>query len=377
MQLKTRPPIDTSPKRVALLTDSFRIGGGLEHLFQIVKGLPDINFAVFGCEGEGAKNFKNLKNVSIFQGRFFTKNILEFAPDIIHFHHLKPLLQYCFMPSYFRKNARLILTLHGLHIHKYQFINGMKARVKKFFRYRLEKILFRKLDKIITVSKEDQEIIRTKFSVLNPLHIPNGIDPLPLRAYSRPKDSLKKDLALPGNPFVFFTPARFELEKGYDILLQAISLVKDLLDRSNVKFVLAGDGKYFLSMQALARSLGIADHILFLGSRRDIYKLMKASDVLILPSRYEGLPISLIEAAFAELPMIASNTCGIKEVITHGQTGLLFKNESPQDLSNLISQVLNDEYPLKQFAQNALKKASEEYHVNKMTAELVKAYQSV
>jgi glycosyltransferase involved in cell wall biosynthesis len=377
MQLKTRFQNGTFPNRVALITDSFSIGGGLEHLCQIAKGMPDTTFGVFGNKGEGIKQLEHLENVSLYPGRFSSKSILEFSPDIIHFHHLKPLLQYYLMPPYFGGNARLILTLHGLHIHKYQFMSGFKASAKEFCRYRLEKFLFRKVDKIITVSKEDQGVISSKFGVDDPLYIPNGIDPEPLRVDLGPRQALRKRLGLPEDSFIFFTPARFAFQKGYDIFLQAIFILKDLLKRSNVKFVFAGDGEYFASMQSLASRLDIVDQIHFLGSRRDIYQLMKASDALILPSRYEGLPIALIEAAFAGLPMIASRTCGNTEIITHGETGLLFENESPQDLSNLISQVLNDEYPLKKFAQNALVKAVEEYHVSKMTKKLLETYQSV
>ncbi|MCB0294672.1 MAG: glycosyltransferase, partial [Calditrichaeota bacterium] len=70
-------------------------------------------------------------------------------------------------------------------------------------------------------------------------------------------------------------------------------------------------------IQALAEALGVSDLVRFTGSRDDVYRFMKACDLLLLPSRWEGLPITLLEAAVCRLPMLVSDTYGNREIVTH------------------------------------------------------------
>jgi glycosyltransferase involved in cell wall biosynthesis len=121
--------------------------------------------------------------------------------------------------------------------------------------------------------------------------------------------------------YVVLTPARLHEQKGHAILLQAAARVPD------ATFVFAGDGPL--------RSV-------FLGHRWDIPDLLAAADLLVLPSLYEGLPVSVLEAMAAERPVVATSIGGTKEAVIHEVTGLLVPTGDPVAMANAIDRLRGD-----------------------------------
>jgi glycosyltransferase involved in cell wall biosynthesis len=317
--------------RVALITDKFDFGGGLEHIFQICHGLPNIQFGVFGKPGEAANKFSTLHNVEVFSGGYHQSYIRDFKPDLLHIHHLKPLL------ALRRAPYRKLFTVHGVHIRKFKFKGGMLSWVKMQARIALEKQLFQCLDAIIAVSQADQELLSQAHGLKDSILVYNGVDIEAIRTHKFHKSSLRLELGL--NPIhrIFLTVARFDYPKGHDILLPAIAQLAKETDLSGTTFVLVGGGELLPGMQALAKSLGISDHILFTGARPDAVRFMQVADAFILPSRYEGLPLTLLEALACQLPIVASLTSGITELADKFPNAIaLFKNGDSQDLKNKI-----------------------------------------
>jgi len=85
-------------KKIALVTDQLSIGGGLEHIYQIARHLSDFSFGIFGRKGDAAGKFKDLANIQIFDEGYHLPYITKFKPEIIHIHHLKPLLSQYSLP---------------------------------------------------------------------------------------------------------------------------------------------------------------------------------------------------------------------------------------------------------------------------------------
>lgn len=315
--------------KVALLTDKFATGGGLEHIYQLCTGMPDVQFGVFGKDGEAREKFAALTNVQLF---FDTKveTVNAFGPDIVHYHHLRPLLSMS-MPS-----ARSLFTVHGVHLHKFEFQSGFRARLGRLARLNLEKFLYRRIDRFITVSAEDRTFLRQHYGV-DSTTIYNGIDFEPIERARAPKEALRRRLGLPLDKQIYLTVARFDFPKGHDVLVRAIAQLQRENAANDRLFVFAGDGALMPATQALAASLGVGGHIMFLGRRTDVYELMTAADVFVLPSRWEGLPLTLIEALVARLPAVASRTYGNATVQREtGDNIQLFENESPVDLARVL-----------------------------------------
>jgi glycosyltransferase involved in cell wall biosynthesis len=137
-------------------------------------------------------------------------------------------------------------------------------------------------------------------------------------------------------PFVVLTPARLHQQKGHAYLLAAAALVPD------ATFVLAGDGPLRAALEARAGELGVADRCVFLGDRSDVPGLLAAADLFALPSLFEGLPLSVLEAMAAARPVVATAIGGTDEAVTHEHTGLLVPPRDPIALAAAIRRLQGD-----------------------------------
>ncbi len=315
--------------KIALVTDSFTTGGGLEHIYQICSGMPDVEFGVFAKDGDAKEKFKQLSNVKIFSSGYYEKYIKAFNPNIVHIHHLKPLIQL------YNIDIKTVFTVHGVHLHKYEFINGIKSKILRFLRLSLEKYLYKRVDEIITVSDDDKTYLK-KYYDIDAEVIYNGIDYAPIEQISQSKEQLKNMLNIPQEKQIYLTVARFDFAKAYDVLIIAIKNLRDNGQLDKQLFMFVGDGDLLEEMKSLVNRLKLNDNIIFMGRRNDIYELMKAADCFILPSRWEGLPITLIEAIACKLPIIASDTYGNRTVYNVANQVRLFKNLDAKDLSQKI-----------------------------------------
>ncbi len=130
--------------------------------------------------------------------------------------------------------------------------------------------------------------------------------------------------------------ARLHSQKGLDYLLSAAALLPE------ARIVVAGEGGQRDSLEAQRRALALGDRVELLGHRDDIPALLREADVFVLPSLYEGLPVSVLEAMAAGTPVVATAIGGTDEVVVHGESGLLVPPRDPSALAGAIRQVLSD-----------------------------------
>ena len=364
---------------IHLVTDEFSLGGGIEHIYQVAKGLTGIKFRIFAKPGDAVKKFHHLENVEIHDKGYFPSYVMEKKADIVHFHHLRPLLSFYRNPMGRDKyNVPIIFTAHGLHVHKYEFYNSMRGRINYFLRFHLEKRLLSKVGRIIAVSQEDKDFLEEKYHLKNVTYLTNGIDFSAVTAgtgLSENKTGLRKKLNLLTDGFLFVTVARFNFQKGYDILIKSISLVKDTIKKHKCRFIFVGDGSEFEKMKLLSQTLLVSEYITFLGARTDVYDILRAGDVCLLPSRWEGLPIVLLETGLLKIPEIASDTYGNREIIKKNH-GILFKNLDTEALAKVIQDVLDNKYDLDVYSENLYKEIQMNYNLEKMLTGLRDIYNS-
>jgi glycosyltransferase involved in cell wall biosynthesis len=106
--------------------------------------------------------------------------------------------------------------------------------------------------------------------------------------------------------------------------------------------VIVGEGPDRPALEAEIERLGIGDRVRLLGERRDVPELLGAADVFVLSSRSEGLPVSVLEAMVAGLPVVASRVGGVGELVEDEETGLLVAPGNPDELSTALERVLGD-----------------------------------
>jgi glycosyltransferase involved in cell wall biosynthesis len=167
---------------------------------------------------------------------------------------------------------------------------------------------------------------------------------------------------------VVLTVARLDEQKGHCYLLEAAAQVPE------AQFVLAGDGPLRASLEAQARSLGVEDRVKFLGYRSDIADLLADCDVFVLPSLYEGLPLSILEAMSAGKPVIATHIGGTDEAVIAGETGLLVPPADSAALAAAIRSLLTDRPLAQRLATAGRARVAQEFSAAKMVQQVIAVY---
>ncbi len=147
--------------------------------------------------------------------------------------------------------------------------------------------------------------------------IPNGVDVEHWRPSPETRNQVRHRLGL-DREFVWLAAGRLDPVKDYPALLWAMMEVP-----SPARLVIAGAGPDANSLRRLAIEFGVEERVRFLGFQPDVLPWMQAADAFVLSSRWEGLPMSLLEASACALPAVATDVPGSREVILHGRTGFL------------------------------------------------------
>lgn len=158
----------------------------------------------------------------------------------------------------------------------------------------------------------------------------NGINPLGTDRSERL--SQRRVLGLADDDFACCTVARFHPVKRHEFLIEAFAAAQ--LKKAKLFLIGETSGTCYTAVKARVAALQLENQIIFLGHRDDVPQLLQAMDLAILPSLWEGLGLTLLEAMSAGVPVIAAAVGGIPEVVVHGQTGYLFNEEA--ELSALL-----------------------------------------
>ena len=169
--------------------------------------------------------------------------------------------------------------------------------------------------------------------------VPNGRD-LSAFAPGGHREAVRKELDVDDAAPLIGVVGRLETQKGHRYLFDAWPAV--LREFPDARLVVIGDGSLRTELEGQAKRLGVATSVLFLGFRSDIPRLLDALDGLALPSLYEGMPLTVIEASAMACPVVATAVDGTPEVIEEGVTGWLVPPEDPPALARAIIGLLAD-----------------------------------
>jgi glycogen(starch) synthase len=155
----------------------------------------------------------------------------------------------------------------------------------------------------------------------------------------------KPDLAtspLPWDPPVLLCLGRMARVKGFDLVLTALATL--IRDFPTVRLIMAGDGPERHALEQQAHDLGLRNSVDFHGwvHPKSVPELINTATIVLMPSRFESLPLTALQAAQMNRPVIATCVGGLPEVITHNQTGLLVEPENSQALTSAVSDLLGN-----------------------------------
>ncbi len=183
----------------------------------------------------------------------------------------------------------------------------------------------------------------------------------------------RKELGIGEDDLVIGSVGRLEKLKGHRLLLE---VTRDLIESfPTLKLVIIGDGEEREVLEKKRSDLGLVNHVIFTGIRNDVEKLLPVLDVYVQPTiGREGLPLTVVEAMAAKLPVVASDIGGIREAVIHKQTGILVAPGDKDDLARALSQILRDREMRCLMSQEGWKLCKQKFGVTHMVEALTTLY---
>jgi glycosyltransferase involved in cell wall biosynthesis len=195
-------------------------------------------------------------------------------------------------------------------------------------------------DATIAVSAEVRESIDARWRDQTRV-IVHGIDVDAVAALRQERAAVRAELGIGDDEVLAVTVANFRAPKGYPDLLEAARLVGQ--DPSHpVRFVIVGQGPLEQELHDLHQQLGLGDAVRILGYRPDAPRITAAADLFVLASHHEGLPVAVMEAFAASVPVVATDVGGLSEAVEDGRSGRLVPARQPAALADAVRAVAAD-----------------------------------
>lgn len=256
--------------------------------------------------------------------RAYRSFVRRWRPDVVHSHmvhaNLLARMGRLGMPA-----TPLVCTIHNVN-------EGPRWR----------EVAYRLTDRFATVTTAVSRAAADRYVRVGAVppgrvvHIPNGFD-FDRRGWSDgDRQRIRDELGVGPDATLWVAVGRLVPAKGHDILLQAFARVRQ--ERPDVRLAIAGEGPAHAGLSNLIAELGLPDTVSVLGERRDISSVLSAADAFVMPSRWEGLPIALLEAAAHGLPIVSTDVGGCREVVDPRFGGVLAE-PTPESLSAAMLRV--------------------------------------
>ncbi|MBD7945775.1 MULTISPECIES: glycosyltransferase family 4 protein [Psychrobacillus] len=246
------------------------------------------------------------------------KKLKELSPDIVAIHSSKAGI--LGRIACWSLRLPFVFTAHG-----WAFAEGVETRKKMFYRL-IEKQVGKLSRTVITVCEQDR-LLAINNGVLPSeklVTITNGVHDNSILSNRTKKDEV-----------VIVMVARFEAPKKHLDVIKALAQIKDL----QWKMIFVGDGSLKQEVMLATVENELDNRVFFLGNCSDVSSVLKNSDLFVLTSSWEGLPLSILEAMMHSLPVISSDVGGVKEAVSNNKNGFLIKD----NLSDLLKRLIEDE----------------------------------
>ena len=381
-------------KKIIYFITKSHWGGAAKYIIDLASGLDRQTFDIYIAAGPSEKSTKketlqtkaDAASITFIEILSFSRRISFLAeiasffqvlkilfkihPDIIHINSSKA-GGICGLAGFLYKlsgrKLNMIFTAHGWAFHESRprasiSIIKFLSRITSFF-----------YNAIICVSKTDYD---SGIKITNPkkvLMIHNGIDANTYDFYS--KSIARSKIGVNCRCMVVGTFGEWVLNKGWDILTEAITPLFDKYPNLILVLVAGGEGPHKSELMSLIRHRSNEDKIKIIEKLSHAANYLNAFDIFALSSRKEGLPYSILEAGLAELPVIASDIGGIPDIIENEKSGLLVRAESPALLKNSIERLIKSEKLRSELGSRLRVEIETKFSLKKMREETYMLYE--
>ena len=318
----------------------------------------DLPFERFPVKKNNIKTYKKLKEI-----------VNENQYEIVHCHTPVGGVLTRLAARKARKNGtKVIYTAHGFHFYKgAPLLNWIVY-------YPIEKICSRWTDALITINKEDYEIAKKDFKKCKDIQLVHGVG-LDTSRFNKEltdaeKEGKRNELGIKKDDIVFLYVAELNKNKNQILLINTIKELKKEI--SNVKLLLVGKGPLYEEYQKIIKENNLEEKILLLGRREDINELLSITDIYLASSLREGLPVNIMEAMYKEIPIIATDNRGHRELLYDINCRIIVNSE--KEMLIRIREILNDD-KLRDIIKKEEKDNVKKYLINNVMKEMKKNYE--
>ena len=271
--------------------------------------------------------------------------IKSYSLDIVHAHYAVPNATSAYLAKKIcNDSVRVVTTLHGTD----SYLVGSHPSYKEVTQFGMQQS-----DALTAVSEYLKERTMVEFDISREIRvIPNFVDPQRFRRFK--KDREQKIVCHSSN----FRPI-----KRIPDIIKAFKIISKEID---CKMSLIGNGPERPRAEKMAKNLGISENVEFLGNVKNVQEILGRSDLFLLPSEDESFGLAALEAMSCEVPVVASNVGGLKELISHGVDGYLVKIGDAEALAQCSLKILQDLSLQEKFGRNARQKVLEKYTPDKI-----------
>ena len=365
--------MSTVKTKILIITVRADHGGGPRHIYLLLRNLfQDFEFYI-ACPKEDpyygifSEIVQKERIFTIPHRKFTIKDYLKLKQivkvldiNIIHSHgkgagiYSRLLTRSTKIPS--------IHTFHGIHIGSYNHLS-------KSLYLRIERYLSRFTNKFITISDSEKNKIVSLRIVKkdNIVLIPNGVEITESKVNTDVFSKEKLNLV---------TITRFDYQKNSELIAEICTHIKSygLLNKFQIQLI--GDGPEFSKVKALAEQNGLSGSLKFIGFTPSPSEYLIDSFCYISTSRWEGLPLGVMEAMSLGVPVIATNVSGNCDLVEHLVNGFLFDLNKPEEAAKYIIQLADNKEQWKQFSENARAKIIKSYSEQIMAEKTKQLYSS-
>jgi len=263
-----------------------------------------------------------------------------------------------------KKGLRVIYTAHGFHFYK------GAPMLNWLIYYPIELVCSHFTDDLITINNEDYLIAQKKMKSKRVVTIPGvGIDVKNFKSKRINKKKKKEEIGIPTDGFVLLSVGELNKNKNHQVLIKAISKI----DADNIHYLIAGEGVLNKYLIKIARRFKVEKKVHMLGYRRDVGELLQIADIFCHPSYREGLPVAVMEAMAAGLPVIGSNIRGVNDCCEDNVNGILCNPCKPDDFSHAIKRLLNNKEEMIIMGEKSLDRVNK-YNITNVNEVMKKIY---
>jgi glycosyltransferase involved in cell wall biosynthesis len=356
---------------ILIITSRSDFGGGPEHIFKLVNNLKEqVSFCIAAPTDypyyDKYSKLIGKENILVIPHRKFKISPLfklvwivkKRKIDIVHSHG-KGAGIYSRLVRFFR-NVKVIHTFHGIHVDNYNSF-------QKFLYILLERLLALKTDKFINVS-QGENVITKKYHIASSdklIVIENGVEIPEIKVDNNNFEQ---------NPKIIVSFSRFDHSKNSELLIPIALGLKELNQINDFRILVYGEGPDQNKVKELIKTNSLAEYIILKGTTTEPDKILLSSFCYISTSRWEGMPLGVLEAYAHGLPVIATNVTGNFNIVENNVDGFLFDINKPYDASKLIIDLSNNKTLWKSLSDNSRLKAERNYSINRVVAETKKLY---